>query len=272
MAQTSSKTRDERWSLTNMTALVTGGTKGIGYAVVEELAGFGARVHTCARNQAELDSCISNWTNQGFQVSGSVCDVTCRVQREELMNTVSSMFNGKLNILVNNVGKYIKKPTEEFSSEDFATIMSTNLESSYHLCQLFHPLLKTSGVGSIVFMSSVAGVVSVDVGSLYGTTKGAMNQLARNLACEWAKDNIRTNSVAPWYIRTPLTEKDLSDEEYVKGAENRTPLGRLGKTEEVAALVAFLCLPASSYITGQTICVDGGFTITGYNPSFQIKP
>ncbi|KAH9626591.1 hypothetical protein KSS87_005442 [Heliosperma pusillum] len=164
MAQTSNKTRDERWSLTNMTALVTGGTKGIGYAVVEELAGFGAKVHTCARNQAELDSCINDWTNKGFHVSGSICDVTSRVQREELMNTVSSMFNGKLNIL------------------------------------------------------------------------------------------------------------DLSDKEYVTGAVGRTPLGRFGKTEEVAALVAFLCLPASSYITGQTICVDGGVSINGYNPSFQIKP
>ncbi|XP_074268020.1 tropinone reductase homolog At2g29340-like isoform X2 [Silene latifolia] len=201
------ETRGARWSLTNMTALVTGGTKGIGYAILEELAGFGARVHICSRNQAELDSCISNWTNEGFHVSGSVCDVTCRVQREELMNTVSSKFNGKLNILVNNVGTFIKKPTEEYKTEDFDTIMCTNLESSYHFCQLFYPLLKTSGFGSIIFMSSVAGVVSVDVGSLYGTTKGALNQLARNLACEWAKDNIRTHSIAPAYIQTPLTEQ-----------------------------------------------------------------
>ncbi|KAG5391126.1 hypothetical protein IGI04_032667 [Brassica rapa subsp. trilocularis] len=91
---------DSRWSLRGMTALVTGGTKGIGYAIVEELAGFGARVHTCARDQTLLDECLSEWKEKGFQVTGSVCDVSSRAQRDELMKTVSSLFSGKLNILV----------------------------------------------------------------------------------------------------------------------------------------------------------------------------
>lgn len=256
-----------RWSLVGMTALVTGGTKGIGHAIVEELASFGARVHTCARNESELQACVRSWEMKGFQVSYSVCDLTSPAEREKLMETVSSEFNGKLNILVNNVGTYIKKPTEEVKPEEYATIMATNLESSYHLCQLAYPFLKASGYGSLIFMSSVAGVVAVDCGSVYGTTKGAMNQLAKNLACEWAKDNIRTNSVAPWFIRTPLTEVTLSNNEFLKGVEERTPLGRTGEMKEVSALVAFLCMPAASYITGQTICVDGGFTVNGYNPN-----
>ncbi|KAL5580928.1 hypothetical protein UlMin_013370 [Ulmus minor] len=256
--------KDPRWSLEGKTALVTGGTKGIGYAIVEELAGFGAIIHTCARDESLLNECLGEWGKKGFQVTGSVCDVTSRAQRGDLMNKVSSLFNGKLNILINNTGTVIVKPTTEFTAEDYSTIMGTNLESAYHICQLAHPLLKASAAGSIVFMSSVAGVVSVDVGTIYSATKGAMNQLAKNLACEWAKDNIRTNSIAPWFIRTPLVAPILSDENVSEAVISRTPMKRIGEPKEVSSLVAFLCLPAASYITGQTICVDGGVTVNGF--------
>ncbi|KAL2898895.1 hypothetical protein RDABS01_023977 [Bienertia sinuspersici] len=260
MANSSGSCKNKRWSLNGMTALVTGGTKGIGHAIVEELAEFGARVHTCARNESELEACKCNWDTKGLQVSYSVCDVSSRAQREKLMEAVSSEFNGKLDILVNNVGTCIVKPTTEFTAEEYAVLMATNLESTYHLNQLAHPLLKASGRGNIILMSSVGGVVSVNVSSLYSATKGAINQLAKNLACEWAKDDIRVNSVAPWFIRTPLADTVLCDKEYLEKVEGRTPLGRIGEVEEVSSLVTFLCMPAASYITGQTICVDGGLT------------
>ncbi|KAG7572965.1 NAD(P)-binding domain superfamily [Arabidopsis suecica] len=270
MAKEGGLGENSRWNLGGMTALVTGGSKGIGEAVVEELAMLGARVHTCARNETQLQERLREWQAKGFQVTTSVCDVSSRDQREKLMETVASLFQGKLNILVNNVGTSIFKPTTEYTAEDFSFVMTTNLESAFHLSQLAHPLLKASGSGSIVLISSAAGVVHVSVGSIYGATKGAMNQLARNLACEWASDNIRTNSVCPWYITTPLSNDFIKDEEFKKEAVRRTPVGRVGEANEVSSLVAFLCLPSASYITGQTICVDGGATVNGL--SFKTLP
>ncbi|XP_024971633.1 tropinone reductase homolog At5g06060-like [Cynara cardunculus var. scolymus] len=255
---------NSRWSLAGMTALVTGGTRGIGYAVVEELAELGAVVHTCSRNEVELNQRLQEWSAKGFSVTGSVCDVASRPQREQLMEKVSSLFSGKLNILINNVGTYFMKPTTEYTADDYSFLMATNLESCYHISQLAHPLLKASGFGSIVFISSVAGLTHVPVGSIYGATKGAINQLTKNLACEWAKDKIRTNNVAPWATKTSLVEDLFANKEFMDAVISRTPLKRIAEANEVSSLVAFLCLPAASYINGQIIAVDGGLTVNGF--------
>ncbi|KAK2989864.1 hypothetical protein RJ640_024418, partial [Escallonia rubra] len=201
--------RDARWSLKGMTALVTGGTRGIGYATVEELAGFGAAIHTCSRNQKELDERLQEWEGKGYKVSGSVCDLTSREQRVELMKTVSSAFHGKLDLLINNAATTLIKSATQHTLEDYSSIMGTNFESPYHLCQLAHPLLKASGRSSIVFISSVAGSMALPALSLYAASKGAINQLTKNLACEWAKDNIRINTVSPWVVKTTMSMQFL---------------------------------------------------------------
>ncbi|XP_014491230.1 tropinone reductase [Vigna radiata var. radiata] len=266
MGERNSGSKSSKWSLEGMTALVTGGSKGIGYAIVEELAQLGATVHTCSRNEAELNESLNEWTTKGYRVTGSVCDVASRIDREELIARVSSQFNGKLNILVNNVGTNIQKQTLDFTAEDFAFLINTNLESCFHLSQLAHPLLKASEAASIIFISAVASFIATNLVSvIYSATKVAMNQVTKNLACEWAKDNIRTNCVAPGPIRTPLGDKHFKEETIRNAVISQTPLGRIGEAEEVSSLVAFLCSPAASYITGQIICVDGGYAVKGFH-------
>lgn len=255
--------KTSRWSLSGTTALVTGGTRGIGHAIVEELAELGATVYTCSRNETNLNRVLKDWGSRGFKVHGWVCDISSREERKHLVEKLSSAVDGKLNILINNAGILVAAPFAEASSEQYHRLMSTNLESSYHISQLAYPLLKSSGNGNIVFMSSVSSLVSIHLGTLYATTKAAMNQLTKNLACEWAKDNIRVNAIAPWYIKTDMTEGALSNKESLEKILSRTPMGRVGESEEVSSLVAYLCLPAASYITGQIIAVDGGFSVNG---------
>ncbi|PIA30122.1 hypothetical protein AQUCO_05700088v1 [Aquilegia coerulea] len=257
-----------RWSLKGTSALVTGGTRGIGHAIVEELARFGATVYTCSRKQDEVDECLKQWKNKGFQVAGSVCDVSSRPDREKLMKDVAGYFNGKINILVNNAGISILKEAIDFTAEDYSRLMSINFEACFHLSQIAYPYLKASGNGNVVFISSVCGIIATSLLSLYAATKGAINQITKNLACEWAKDNIRVNAVTPWVINTPMIQahakSDRGKEELIEGFIARAPMGRAGEASEVSALVAFICLPAASYITGQTISVDGGYTVNGF--------
>ncbi|XP_004492175.1 tropinone reductase homolog At5g06060-like [Cicer arietinum] len=264
MAETKlSSFKDQRWSLQGMTALVTGGTRGIGHAIVEELAEFGASVHICARNQDDINKCLEEWKDKGFRVTGSTCDLLFCDQRQKLMETVASVFNGKLNILVNNAGIFIPKNIIKYTDEDITTIMDTNFVSGYHLCQLAYPLLKASGYGSIVFISSISGLKALPLCSIYGASKGAMNQLTKNLALEWSKDNIRANAVAPGPVKTLLLDNAMKSAEVVNAIGDivsQTPINRVGEPKDVSGLVAFLCLPVASHITGQIIAADGGFT------------
>ena len=254
---------NSRWTLTDQRAVITGGTKGIGRAIAEEFLALGAEVLVVARKQPELDALLAEWQAQNLPATGLAADMSQAAEREKVAAAVETRW-GKLDILVNNVGTNIRKKTVAYSGKEYELLLNTNLTSAFHLCQLLYPSLQKSGQSSIIQISSVSGLHHVRSGAIYGMTKAALIQLTKNLAVEWADDGIRVNALAPWYIRTPLAEAVLQNEAYLNDVLARTPLGRIGEPAEVAAAAAFLCLPVASYITGQCLAVDGGFSIYGF--------
>ncbi|MEO8211389.1 MAG: SDR family oxidoreductase, partial [bacterium] len=246
------------WSLKNKKALITGATRGIGKATVEELLELGAEVFIISRNENDIEEELKVYKDKGYKAEGMKCDVTLKSDREKLFQKIKSNWKG-LDILVNNAGTNTRKKTLENSEEDFDKLIDLNMKSVFELCKIFHPLLKNSGDASIVNVVSVAGITSVGTGSTYAMSKAALIHFSKYLAVEWAKDSIRVNAVAPWYIRTSLTEPVIKNQEYLNSILARTPMNRIGEPGEVASVVAFLCMPAASYVTGECIAVDGGF-------------
>jgi Tropinone reductase 1 len=162
------------------------------------------------------------------------------------------------------VGTNIRKATKDYSDEDFLALMSTNVHSAFSLTRDCYPLLQASGDACVLFNSSVAGGPTVlRSSSIYAMTKASLNQLTKNIACEWANDGIRVVSIAPWYVETALTKPVLSDTEFLDEVISRTPMKRVGQPLEIARTMAFLASPAASYITGITAPVDGGFSCAG---------
>ncbi|MDZ7316345.1 MAG: SDR family oxidoreductase [candidate division KSB1 bacterium] len=253
----------EKWSLEGRKALVTGGTRGIGYAVVEEILGLGGEVFIIARDRELLGQRLEQWQRKGFSAYGEAGDLTNKADRHALIEALGAIWD-RLDILVNNVGTNIRKKVIEYTDDEYDKVLSTNLHSAFEMCRLAYPLLKKSGAAAVVNVLSVAGLTSLRTGAPYAMSKAALLQLTRNLAVEWAPDNIRVNAVAPWYTKTPLVEGLLKDEKYLKEILDRTPMRRIAEPEEVAAPIVFLCMPAASYITGQCLAVDGGFTIYGF--------
>lgn len=242
------------WRLDHKRALVTGGTKGIGRAVVLELVELGAEVVFCAREAAAVNALSSEI---GARARGVVADVTRAEDRRALLAAA-----GTIDVLVNNVGTNIRRAVEAYSDDEIRQLLELNLTSFLLLTREARPQLVTPGA-SIVNVASVAGLTAMMTGVPYAVTKAGMLQATRSLALEWAKDGIRVNAVAPWYTRTPLTEPVLQRDGARATILARTPIGRVAEPEEVARPIAFLAMDASSYVTGQCLTVDGGLTIHG---------
>jgi len=254
--------KTDRWTLKGKKALITGATKGIGLATAQEFLALGAKVMIVARNATDVEEQLQSWLEQGLEAYGIAADVSTEDGRQTIIEQVKQTFGG-LDILINNVGINIRKQVLEYTEAEYNFMFQTNLTSVFEMCRLAYPLLKSGTNSSIVNIGSVAGLTSVSTGAPYAMAKAALVQLTRSLAVDWAGDSIRVNTVAPWFILTPLTENFLARPDVMAKVLARTPIGRVGKPEEVAGIIAFLCMPTATYITGQCIAVDGGFLAFG---------
>jgi Tropinone reductase 1 len=255
----------QSWTLKGRNYLVTGGAKGIGLATVKALLAHGAKtVLFCSRGFC-LDLVTS--LQEAYPQSSIVhisCDVSTSDGRENLIKAVGEHVMN-LHGLVNNVGLNVRKPITEQTTEEYQSMMRTNVDSAYFLSKACLPLFDPIGA-TIVNISSAAGVQSSGTGIVYAMSKAALNQFTRTLACEWASRNIRVNAVTPWMTMTPMLEEAVQkNPTQLDKVKEWTPLHRLGRADEIANPIAFLCMPASSYITGQILGVDGGLTAQGFD-------
>lgn len=253
----------ENWRLDGRRALITGASRGIGWATARVLAERGAELWLMARGEAELDERVAELRDRGAVVHALPCDLA---EAEDRRRAVARLEDATetLDILVNNAGFNIRKPAVELSDADVEAVLRTNLLGAFELTRALYGPLRHADAGCVVNVSSVAGHTHLRTGVAYAMSKAGMNQMTRNLACEWAADGIRINAVAPWYIDTPLAGQVLSDPDYLDEVLARTPMNRIGRPEEVAATIAFLCMPSAGYITGQVLAVDGGFSVYGF--------
>jgi NAD(P)-dependent dehydrogenase (short-subunit alcohol dehydrogenase family) len=244
-------------------AIVTGAGRGIGRAIAIGMAEAGADVALVSRTETDLLETASYIEQLGRKPYIITTDVTNRTQ---VKSAVEQVINeaGKIDILVNNAGMNIRSKALDVTDEEWQQILDTNLKSAFMFSQEVGRHMKETKGGNIITISSVGGHVALRTGVVYAATKAALIQMTKVLALEWGQYNINVNAIGPWYFKTPLTEKLLQDEDYVRDILAVTPLKRIGELEELVGPAVFLASDASKYITGQTIFVDGGMTIQGF--------
>lgn len=260
-----SVTASALFDLTGQRALVTGATGGLGRAVVEALASHGAQVVASDREAEACEAAANAWRAQGLNVQARPADL---LDMDDVNRLADAMLNehGGVDVVVHNAGiQGPAGPLGNVSADDWDAVMAVNLRSAHVLTSRLVPAMAGRGGGSVVLLSSIAALRGNRSIGLYGLSKAALSQMARNLAVEWGPSGVRVNAIAPGLIRTPLASGLMADATFMERRLALTPLRRVGEPHEVAGVVLMLAGKAGGFITGQTLVVDGGTLISDGN-------
>ena len=249
------------FDLSGRVAVVTGGNGGLGLGMAEGLAAAGASIVVAARNRAKSEEAVAMLMRSGAQAAAVTLDVADPVSCRDMVRQAVERF-GRLDILVNNAGMSIRKPPQDYDVAEWRQVLDTNLTGALVCTQAAYPAMQAQGGGKIINIGSMFSLFGAAYAAAYSASKGALVQLTKSLATAWARDNIQVNAVLPGWIDTELT-RDARRQ--VAGLHERilarTPAGRWGTPADLAGIAVFLAAPASDFVTGAAIPVDGGFSV-----------
>jgi len=248
------------FDLTGKIALVTGASRGLGRAMAKGLAKAGADLVLCARSEADLASACREIEAMGRKAVAIQVDV---LSSESVERMAQRAFHemGRVDILVNNAGVNVRKPVVELGEEEWDLVLDTNLKGYFLVGRAIGRRMISQGGGKVINVASILGAVGLPNQVAYASSKGGVIQMTKVMALEWAPYHINVNAIAPTYFETPLVAAIRNDPERYRFIVERTPMGRWGQPEELEGVVIFLASKASDFITGQTIFIDGGWTI-----------
>ena len=256
-----SKTVKELFDLTGKTAIVTGGSRGIGKEMAEALAEAGARLMLCARRQEWLDETVTEFAGRGFETAGMLCDVSKPEQVQAVVDATVSRF-GTVDILINNAGISWGAMPEEMPLERWQQVLDVNLTGCFLFAQAAGREMLKNNSGTIINIASIAGITSSANGPFYAgyaASKAGLIGLTRELAASWGRRGIRVNAIAPGFFHSRLADAVIDI--YERSIQENNVIPRVGREGELKGITVFLASDASSYVTGQTIAVDGGMTV-----------
>jgi len=253
------------FDLEGKVALVTGSTRGIGLAIARELAAHGAKVVVSSRKADACERARNEIVAAGGEAFAFACNVGHKDQLQALVDATLAHY-GAIDVLVCNAATNpYMGPLQKISDEAFDKIMGTNVRSNVWLCNMVIPQMAARGGGAVILLSSIASIQGTRLLGAYALSKAADSQLARNLAVEWGAKNVRVNCIAPGIVRTDFAKALYENPQIHTMAVAHYPLGRLGEVEDIAGAAVFLAARAGAFVTGQTIVVDGGTTIAGFD-------
>lgn len=256
-----SKSIDELFDLTNRTAIVTGGSRGLGREMAEGLGEAGAKLMLCARRSEWLEGTVAEFAARGFEVAGKVCDVSKADEVDAVVAETASRFGG-VDIVINNAGTSWGAMPEEMTREQWQKVIDVNLTGCFLMAQAAGRQMLAQGRGSIINITSIAGLTSSANGPFYAgyvASKAGLIGLTRELAASWGRRGIRVNAIAPGFFHSRLADPLIDI--YERSIQENNVIPRIGQEGELKGVAVFLASDASSYITGQTIAVDGGMTV-----------